>query len=247
MLDEEIRGMLGKKSLAFFEGIQKYSDYLEAANRMAIVRLNFNDHGPTHSKIVARNALQMFDILKGHRTPNIMKEGWGDEDDVKVVILGGSFFHDVGNAVHRDGHHIHGVSLAHAFLSEPLSQIYLRPVPILTEILHAVYSHHEPVECLTMEAGIVKVADGTDMEGGRARIPYNRGKMDIHSVSALAIRKVTLAQGPERPLKITVEMSDNAGIFQVQEVLGKKIETSGLKDMIDICAMVSGKEVKISF
>jgi hypothetical protein len=98
-----------------------------------------------------------------------------------------------------------------------------------------------------MEAGIVKVADGTDMEGGRARIPYNRGKIDIHSVSALSIQKVTISEGQEKPLKITVEMNDHAGIFQVQEVLGKKIETSGLKGFIEISAVVSGREVKVTF
>ena len=247
MLDEEIREMLSEKSLRFYEGIQKYFEYLEAANTMAIVRLNYNDHGVTHSKIVARNALRIYEILKSHMTPNIIREGWGDEDDVKVVLLGGSFFHDVGNAVHRENHHIHGVSLARTFLEKVLSDIYRSPEHMLTDILHSIYSHYETVECLTMEAGIVKVADGTVMEGGRARIPYNRGKIDIHSVSALSIQKVTISEGQEKSLKITVEMNDHAGIFQVQEVLGKKIETSGLKGLIEISAVVSGREVKVTF
>jgi metal-dependent HD superfamily phosphatase/phosphodiesterase len=42
-------------------------------------------------------------------------------------------------------------------------------------------------------------------------------------------------------------MNDHAGIFQVQEVLGKKIETSGLKGFIEISAVVSGREVKVTF
>ena len=56
-----------------------------------------------------------------------------------------------------------------------------------SEVLHAVLTHHEPSYPQTLEAGIVKVADALDMEKGRARIPYQEGRLNIHSISALAI------------------------------------------------------------
>jgi len=88
----------------------------------------------------------------------------------------------------------------------------------MMDTLHCIYSHCEDVTCKTVEAGIVAVADGCDMEEGRARIPFHRGKIDIHSVSALSIKKVELLEGKRKPIRIRIEMDDRAGIFQIQEV-----------------------------
>ena len=68
---------------------------------------------------------------------------------------------------------------------------------VASEILHAIISHHAPNRPLTVEAGIVKVADALDMEKGRARIPYEKGRIDIHSASAIAIENVTIEEGED--------------------------------------------------
>jgi metal-dependent HD superfamily phosphatase/phosphodiesterase len=60
------------------------------------------------------------------------------------------------------------------------------------DTMHAIYAHEEPFQALSIEAGAAKVADGTDMAEGRARIPYRAGKVDMHSLSATAIKKVDL-------------------------------------------------------
>ncbi|RLI97401.1 MAG: hypothetical protein DRP00_04005, partial [Candidatus Aenigmatarchaeota archaeon] len=71
--------------------------FLEQANNLSILRLGYNDHGEVHSKIVALNALKMFDILvkKGFR-PTATKEEIGNIEDSKVAILVGAYLHDIG-------------------------------------------------------------------------------------------------------------------------------------------------------
>jgi len=90
----------------------------------------------------------------------------------------------------------------------------------------------------------VSLADGTDMEEGRGRIPYERGRIDIHSASAMAINNVHICKG-EKPLRIEVTLTDNAGIFQVQEILGKKLLTTGLRDFVEIYLKKDGKNKKM--
>ena len=93
-------------------------------------------------------------------------------------------------------------------------------------------------------ANIVSIADGTDMEAGRGRIPYQQGKVDIHCASAMAITKVSLEKG-KNGLIITVSMTDNAGIFQIQQVLGRKLKTTGLVNFVEIYYEKEGQKVRI--
>ncbi|MHC1604417.1 MAG: HD domain-containing protein [Candidatus Methanofastidiosia archaeon] len=243
-LDSVIEKMLDGKPLEFYRDITKYSPYLDSGNRMIMGRLGYNDHGVIHAKIVTRNSLIILDLLKDNVTPTIVKEKIGTIDDTRIVIIGASYLHDIGGMIHRDWHNMHSVILARPILLDILPKYVTNPIQIMSEILHAIYSHHENVQCLTTEAGIVSIADGTDMEEGRGRVPYRRGRIDIHSASALAIDKVRLLKG-DRPLRIEVSLHDNAGIFQVQEILGKKLETTGLENYVEIYFEKNGKKFKM--
>lgn len=246
MLDQNICGFLSEEGERFYNQLLTLAPYLDAANQMVIIRMNYNDHGLIHSKIVTLNALQILDIIKEDVPPTITQEGLGDYNDVQLVVMAGAFLHDVGNMVHRKEHEMHSCYVASQVLL-PLLPVYTaHPAQMLSEILHCIYAHHDDVECLTTEAGIVTVADGCDMAQGRARIPYHRGKIDIHSVSALSIKKVILTKGEEKSLKIEVHMDSRAGIFQIQEVLGKKIKTSGLEDSIEIVGIHKKKRLPVT-
>lgn len=245
-LDQEIQSFLSSSGKDFYKKLLKLEPYLDAANQMVIVRMGYNDHGFVHSKIVTRNALQILEIVKDALPLNIITEKLGDFSDVQLVIMGGAFLHDAGNMVHRDDHILHSCYLASQLLMPLLPDFTAHPAQMLSEILHCIYSHHEESQCLTTEAGIVTIADGCDMAEGRARIPYNLGKIDIHSVSALSIKNVTLSKGEEKPLRIEVYMDSQAGIFQIQEVLGKKVETSGLQDHIEIVGIYQNEELPIT-
>jgi metal-dependent HD superfamily phosphatase/phosphodiesterase len=224
-------------------------NYLRMANVMAVDRLLFNDHGPVHSKVASGSALEIFDLLCEKVQPTTVKNGVCSLEDAKLIVLCGAYLHDIGNAVHRDAHEIHGCYIAHRILDRLLPKVYPRndalPIRLKCEILHAIFSHDEEVYCLSVEAGSVKVADGTDMAEGRARIPYRTGKVDIHSLSAISIKKVEIVKGAERPVRITVEMDNPAGVFQIENVMKQKIETSGIQNLVEVVALHRGKELKI--
>jgi len=88
----------------------------------------------------------------------------------------------------------------------------------------------------------VRVADALDMEKGRARIPFQAGKVDIHSVSALSIEKVSIQEGDEKPVTVSITMSNPAGIFQIDNLLKPRIENSGLGNYIHVVAEITGEE-----
>jgi metal-dependent HD superfamily phosphatase/phosphodiesterase len=220
---------------------------LEMSNVMAVKRLVYNDHGVVHARIVVGSALELFDRLSAEVEPSLIRNGVGDLEDSQIVVLCGAYLHDVGNAIHRTLHHVHGVALANPILTRLLPQVYEdreRLLRVKHEILHSVFSHDDEVRCLSVEAGISKVADGTDMAEGRARIPYRTGKVDIHSLSALAIDSLEIRRGEKRPVSIVVTMKNPAGIFQIEEVLERKILSSGLEDFIEVVALQEGRELK---
>jgi metal-dependent HD superfamily phosphatase/phosphodiesterase len=119
-------------------------------------------------------------------------------------------------------------------------------VRLKSEILHCIFSHEEEIECLSVEAGAAKIADGTDMARGRARIPYRTGKVDIHSLSALSITKVEIEKGKHKPVQIFVSMNNPAGVFQIEEVMEKKIQTSGIQHLVDVIALEKGIQIRRS-
>ncbi|WP_457556120.1 HD domain-containing protein [Candidatus Pyrohabitans sp.] len=227
---------------------EKLRAYIEAANTNAIARLGYNDHGYVHAKIVANLALKMLRVLmKRGLKPGIVKDHSLLEEDAEVVVVLASVLHDIGMAVHRTKHVEYGVALAYPLLNELLEGIYgeRARAAVVSEVLHAISSHEAGVKPLTLEAGIVTVADALDMAGGRARIPFSRGKVDIHSVSAMAIAGVEVEEGEEVPLKIKIRMTNSAGIFQIDQLLKPRVVESGLKDYLHIEAEIAGEEKRI--
>lgn len=216
---------------------------LEHTNTVAIGRLWYNDHGLTHSRITALNAVRILHYLyTGGVVPNILGEHIGKYEDAQLAIVVAAYLHDIGITVHRSLHFHHTVILIKDTLDELISRYYKddlrKMVKLKASILEYIYTHDESVHCTSVEGGCVKVGDGTDMAKGRARLPFSRGKLDIHSASALAIDSVAIEKGAEKPVCIKVDMSGSAGIFQVQNVLGAKINTSGIKDWIEIIGTI---------
>lgn len=219
---------------------------LKMSNIMAVKRMKYNDHGPVHSRITSGAALEILKIISKHKTPNVILDHGMNMEDAQLTILLGAYLHDIGNCIHRIQHPQNGCYIIEKPLNKILRNIYNKledRVKIKCEVLHCIYSSDDEIPCLSLEAGIVKVADGLDMAEGRARIPYDLGKKDIHSISALAIKRVEIEEGNIKPLKIKVIMENPAGIFQIQNVLMKKISTSGLRDLIEITAININGEI----
>jgi metal-dependent HD superfamily phosphatase/phosphodiesterase len=218
------------------------------SNVTAISRLHMNDHGPIHIRIMANIALKLLRLLvEGGVTPSVVADHELRVEDAEVVVVLASALHDVGHVIHRREHETLSVILAAPLVDTLLSGLYDERARTLIkgEVLHAIYSHQKEIEPLTIEAGVVKVADALDMEAGRARIPFAAGEHTIHSVSAMAIRKVTLGAGENRPIKISIEMSNSAGIFQLDNLLREKLKRSTLAPYVEVVAEIAGDEEKI--
>ena len=100
--------------------------------------------------------------------------------------------------------------------------------------MHAIIGHRRKGAPFTVEAGIVRVADALDMAKGRSRVPFESGHQNIHSLSAYAIEEVKISAGREKAVRVEIEMSNSAGIFQVDELLAEKLRGSGLEEHVEV-------------
>ena len=223
----------------------KLQTYWRCANVMAIDRMGFTDHGPTHVKIVANLALKLMRILVDEKVkPSIVKNYGMKNEDAEVVVVLGSIFHDLGMIVIRNDHEKYSAIIALEFLERCLTPVYSveERAIISSEVLHAIVAHEQLNHPLTVEAGIVSIADALDMEAGRARIPFESGKVDIHAVSALSIEKVAIIEGGKKPITIKITLSNSAGVFQIDELLKPRIEDSGLQEYFHVVAEITGEK-----
>ena len=216
----------------------------KCANVNAVDRGGISDHGEVHVQIVANAGLKLIRLLaKGGVTPSVVKDHGMKTEDSEVIVFLAACLHDIGIAVHRDNHERYSLMMAYPKIRELLGGIYEEPerTMVTAETLHAIVAHNTNEKCLTIEAGVVKVADTLDMTEGRSRIPFEAGKVNIHSVSAQAISSVTIEKGINRPVRIVIQMTHSAGIFQVDELLRKKLKNSTLEDHIEIEAKVENE------
>jgi len=109
---------------------------------------------------------------------------------------------------------------------------------IVSEVLDAIISHRSDGQPLTVDAGIVRVADALDMAKGRSRIPFEKGSVSMHSLSAAAIDDVTITDGEDRPIKIEILMNNSSGLFQVDGLLKAKLKGSGLEPYVEVVAHI---------
>jgi hypothetical protein len=213
------------------------------ANVNAVVRMQINDHSWVHVQIVTNIALKLLRQLTKHGVePSLVTDYGMEREDAEIVVTLGSLLHCIGMAIHRDGHEDFSLFLAEPKQRQLLEGLYEEPelTVIGSEALHTITSHREYGKPLTLEAGIVRVADALDMAKGRSRIPFERGRVSIHSLSAAAIDDVTIADGVERPIGIEITMNNSSGIYQVDELLG-----SGLEPYVDVIAHIEGEAEKL--
>src|SRR5436189_4243230 len=217
------------------------------ANVNAVSRMQINDHSWVHIQIVANIALKLLRQLTKHGVePSLVTHYGLERDDAEVVVTLGALLHCIGMAIHRDGPEDFSLFLAEPKQRELLKGLYEEPelTVIASEVLHAITSHREYGKPLTLEAGIVRVADALDMAKGRSRIPFERGRVSIHSLSAAAIDDVTIKDGEERPIMIEILMNNSSGIYQVDGLLKAKLRGSGLEPYVEVVAHIDTEAEK---
>jgi len=232
--------------------VESIQDY---ANNVSITRMGLNDHGPVHMKIVCCNALRILSLLRaaGVQT-SLEKEGAGTfVDSVSGVIIA-ALLHDCGMTISRKGHELYSGIIAYSLINDLVRRVLpgeentMRRTVIRSIAMEGIMGHMATHPIHSIEAGIILVADGCDMTKGRARIPLELtskpAEGDIHKYSANSIEKVHLYPGSDRPVKIEITMRSEVGFFQVEEVLIPKLQSSPVKQYIELYAGVDGEELK---
>ena len=217
------------------------------ANVNAVERSGITDHGEVHIKIVANIALKLVRLLIEAGVPmGIVQDHGLTNDEAEIVVVLAACLHDLGISIHRSNHEQYSLFLAERKARGLLDGLYdVRERTILVaETLHAVIAHRWDMACLTVEAGVVKVADALDVTEGRSRIPFEAGKTDIHAISAMAIDRVDIHKGDLVPIVIEIAMNNSAGIFQVDELLKRKLSNSSIAPYVQDRARIEGETEK---
>jgi uncharacterized protein len=210
-------------------------------------RLGMSDHSWVHVQKVLNIALRLFRLLTPHDIePAVVRDHDMTPRDAEVVIACACLTHDTGMSIHRTDHEAFSLFLAADKLPSLLAGIYDEPdrTVIVAESLHAIIGHRRRGDPITLEAGVVRVADALDMEEGRSRVPFEAGRPNIHSLSAAAIDDVRIEPGEDRAVRIEIEMNNSAGIFQVDELLATKLRGSGLEEHVEVIAEIQSEHEK---
>jgi uncharacterized protein len=208
-------------------------------------RLGMSDHSWVHIQIVLNIGLRLSRLLfrRGVR-PSVAVDYGMSERDAEVVIAAACVMHCLGMSIHREDHEVFSLFLTADKLGSLLADVYEEPerTIVASEALHAIIGHRRRGHPFTIEAGIVRVADALDMARGRSRIPFESGHQNIHSLSAYAIEAVKILPGDDRAVRVEIEMSNSAGIFQVDELLATKLRGSGLEEHIEVIARIDAEQ-----
>ena len=210
-------------------------------------RLRMSDHSWVHVQIVCNIALRLARLLfRRGVVPSVVADHALTERDAEVVIVAACLFHCVGMSIHRTEHEAYSLFLTADKLGELLAPCYPEPERsvLVSEALHAIIGHRRRGAPFTLEAGIVRVADALDMAKGRSRVPFEAGHRNIHSLSAYAIEEVRISAGREKAVRVEIEMSNSAGIFQVDELLAEKLRGSGLEEHVEVVARIDAEHEK---
>jgi uncharacterized protein len=218
-----------------------------AANVNAVARMQINDHSWVHVQIVTNIGLKLLRELKRAGVEPGMVTDYGmTQEDAEVVVALGCLTHCLGMAIHRNGHEEMSLFLAADRLPALLEGFYEEPerTIVMAEVLQTIISHRSDGQPLSLEAGIVRVADALDMAKGRSRIPFETGRVSIHSLSAAAIEEVKIGGGGDGKVLVEIEMNNSAGLYQVDNLLRSKLHGSGLETHLEVAATLEGDTEK---
>jgi uncharacterized protein len=238
------------RRLAGFLAAANASDRLKAlwhAQQVTAQRLGMSDHSWVHLQIVLNSALRIFRILQRAGVRSAIEADYLMKPaDAEVVIAGGCLLHDLGMSIHRVDHEAFSLFLAADLLDSLLADVYDDPerTIVASEILHAIIGHRKGGRPLTLEAGVVRVADALDMEHGRSRVSLETQLPNIHSLSAAAVDEVRIVPGEQRAVRVEVDMNNSAGVFQVDDLLATKLRGSGLEDHVEVIARIEAEHEK---
>src|SRR5688500_4871202 len=237
----------GNRKLRRVSEDRQLKGWWHVANVNAVVRMEINDHSWVHIQIVANIALKILRQLFKHGVePSAVRDFGLERDDAEVIVTLSALLHCIGMSVHRHGHEDYSLFLAEPKSRELLEGIYEEPelTVVVSEVLQAITSHRADGQPLALEAGILRVADALDMAEGRSRIPFEHGRVSMHSLSAAASDDVSIGDGETHPVRIEILMNNSSGLFQVDGLLKAKLRGSGLEPYVEVIAHIDTEAEK---
>lgn len=211
------------------------------ANIMAIDRLGLSDHGGVHARIVANAGLRLLRLLaEGGQVPHLSLNHSLPRDDAEVLIVLAAAMHDLGLALHSQRSAELGLSVALPKLQQILQPVYgpRERTILLAEIAHAIGAHHGVGPALTLEAGVLSLADALDMAKGRMRRPALE-ETAPPAVDA-AVEEISLRRGAPRPVRVEVRLNQAIGAAYAHTVLRRRLANSPLAASVEIYAQLAG-------
>ena len=214
-----------------------------SANINAVDRLGLGDCGEVHVRIVANAALKLLRLLReaGH-PPAAVTHYRLTADEAEIIVVLAAALHDLGLAVHTDpavaGHA--GLVLADRKIRELLDGLYpaRERAVLLAEALHAVAAQDAGVDCLTLEAGVLKLADALDLTKGRARLPAEAAQPVAAANALPTVDEVTIQRARTPPVRVILRMSRSEGLAPVEALLQSKLRRAPLGSLVEMLARV---------
>lgn len=204
------------------------------ANVNAVDRLGLSDHGETHIRIVANAGLRLLRLLmEAGQTASLVADHGLTREDAELAVVLAAALHDVGLVVHYERHHEFSLALAHEKARALLTGLYgvRERTIIVAEVLHAIAAHFGGLPCLTLEAGVLRVADALDMTKGRSRAPETAN-------ASASIEEVLLLRGETRPVRIEIRLNHAAGLAHADELLRRRLDGSTLAGLVEVFARI---------
>jgi metal-dependent HD superfamily phosphatase/phosphodiesterase len=206
------------------------------ANVNAVDRLGLGDYGEVHVRIVANGALKLLRLLRdAGQLGGIVTTHGLSPDDAEVVVVLAAALHNLGVAIHPLAAASGGLSLAAIKGRELLAGHYpLRERTIvLAEMLHCIAAQPDAQTCLTLEAGVLKLADALDITKGRIRVSTQPGPGAV-----AAVEEITIQRSKNPPVRVVIRLGQLAGLAGLEAMLQSRLRFSGLQDSVELVARV---------
>jgi len=215
-----------------------------SANVNAVDRLGLGDCGEVHVRIVANAALKLLRLLReaGHQPAAVTRHRL-TPDEAEIIVVLGAALHDLGLAVHTDPAVAARAALvlADRKVRELLEGLYpaRERGALLAEALHAVAAQEANVDCLTLEAAVLKLADALDLTKGRARLPAEDSQHLGAANAVLGVDEVTIQRAKLPPVRVVLRVSQRDGLAAVEALLQSKLGRVPLEGLVEVLALVA--------
>ena len=203
------------------------------AHLNAAERLGQGDCGEVHVRIVANAALKLLRLLRdAGQPPAIVTQHRLPAGEAEVVVVLAAALHALGLAVQAEPYSAAGLALATVKGRELLAELYgvRERTTVLAETLHAVAALDPSARCLTLEAGLLRLADALDLSTGRAR-----GLADGPQVAEVTIQKFAAP-----PVRVVINLTQPDGAPALADLLAARLRGCRLEALVAVQAHVSG-------